>query len=131
IVMRDGRIEQMGSGRDLYRRPINRFVADFIGVATFLEGRVVEQVADGKVRVTMASGLSLLATPSIASAASGDVSLCIRPETVELSSHGTEGVNVAHGTVASETFLGDHIEYTIDVGGLMIKARSQQDFAIG
>jgi iron(III) transport system ATP-binding protein len=131
IVMRDGRIEQMGSGRELYRRPVNRFVADFIGVATFLSGEVVEAAPDGKVRVRTSSGLTLLATPSVPEAANGSVSLCLRPENVLLSASGSQEQNVVQGTIASETFLGDHIEYTLDVGGEKIKARSQEDLAIG
>lgn len=130
IVMRDGRIEQMGSGRDLYRRPVNRFVADFIGVATFLEGQVTETAGD-KVRVAVGPGVTLLATPSVSAGTSGAVSLCIRPESVALSASGGEAQNVLAGTIVGETFLGDHIEYVIDVGGLRIKARSQDDFAIG
>lgn len=130
IVMRDGRIEQMGTGRDLYRRPVNRFVADFIGVATFLEGEVVEAAGD-KVRVAVSPSLSLLATPSVPAAASGAVSLCIRPESVLMSPSAGEGQNVVAGSVVAETFLGAHIEYVIDIGGFRIKARSQDDFVIG
>jgi len=130
IVMRDGRIEQMGTGRDLYRRPVNRFVADFIGVATFLDGQVVEAAGD-KVRVQVAPTLSLLATPSVAAAGDGAVSLCIRPESVVLSATGSPAQNVVSGAIVAETFLGDHIEYVVDVGGLKIKARSQDDFTLG
>lgn len=131
IVMRDGRIEQMGTGRELYRRPINRFVADFIGVATFLDGQAVETAPGDKVRVKTLSGLTLLATPSVPQAASGAVSLCLRPENVLLSASGADGPNVVQGVIVSETFLGDHIEYTLDVGGEKIKARSQEDLVIG
>lgn len=41
IVMNRGRVEQIGAPRELYRRPANRFVADFVGEANLLEGRYV------------------------------------------------------------------------------------------
>ena len=37
VVMRDGRIQQQGSPSELYERPVNRFVADFIGVSNFID----------------------------------------------------------------------------------------------
>ena len=47
VVMREGRIEQEGTPLELYSRPKNRFVAEFIGKANFLEGRV----SDGGVEI--------------------------------------------------------------------------------
>ena len=47
VVMREGRIEQEGTPLELYSRPRNRFVAEFIGKANFLEGRV----SDGGVEI--------------------------------------------------------------------------------
>ena len=41
IVMNRGRVEQIGAPRELYRRPANRFVPDFVGEANLLEGRYV------------------------------------------------------------------------------------------
>jgi len=49
VVMLDGRIQQQGQPTDLYERPINRFVANFIGVSNTLPGRVV--AFDGTTRV--------------------------------------------------------------------------------
>ena len=40
VVMRDGLIQQMGGPTELYERPVNRFVADFIGTSNFLPGTV-------------------------------------------------------------------------------------------
>ena len=40
VVMRDGRIQQMGGPTELYERPVNRFVADFIGTSNFIPGTV-------------------------------------------------------------------------------------------
>jgi len=52
VVMSEGRIRQIGSQRDLYERPSERFVADFVGRSTFIEGRM-----DGPGRFVSAGGL--------------------------------------------------------------------------
>jgi len=130
IVMRNGRIEQMGTGREIYRRPANKFVADFIGVATFLQGSVVEVADHDQVKVVLQSGLELWAT-SNHSAQQGEVVLCLRPESVEIAEERTPGANLVTGTILSETFLGNHTEYVINIGGVSIKSHSQRDFGVG
>lgn len=131
ICMRDGKVEQIGSGRDLYRAPVNTFVADFIGVASFLDGVVTEKQGTSHVKVAVAEGVDLWATPTVSEAGAGNVTLCLRPENVLLSQQAVEGINVLPGKVVEETFLGDHIEYLVNVSELLIKARSQDDFARG
>ena len=131
IVMRDGQIEQMGSSRELYRRPVNRFVADFIGVATFVGGEVAETDAQGHVRVVTPTGFSLWGTPTVDGGATGRVTLGIRPENVELSNISDDAANQTVGVIASETFLGDHTEYVVEVEGHKIKAWSRKDFNTG
>ncbi len=46
VVMKDGRIQQQGGPEELYERPLNRFVADFIGTSNFITGTVLEAHAD-------------------------------------------------------------------------------------
>src|SRR5690606_21517728 len=98
---------------------------------TFLEGTVTEAAEDDRVHVKLDSGLELWATASVPEARQGRVSLCLRPESVEILEDRTSGANIADGTILSETYLGDHIEYAVDVGGNSIKSRSQSDFRIG
>jgi iron(III) transport system ATP-binding protein len=69
LVMRDGRVEQIGTPSDIYDRPSTPFVADFIGVMNFLEGAVLEPgrvVCDGLHLVMPTSGLEPGAPVSIA-----------------------------------------------------------------
>jgi spermidine/putrescine transport system ATP-binding protein len=92
VVMRDGLIQQMGGPTDLYERPRNRFVADFIGSSNFIEGTVAS--ADGGDRVTVASraGLTLhgRVTDPAANPAVGDpVTVVVRPERLEVAPEGT------------------------------------------
>jgi ABC-type Fe3+/spermidine/putrescine transport system ATPase subunit len=105
VVMNAGRIQQIGSPQDLYRRPSNHFVASFIGQANFLEGRLD---GDGSVFVTR-SGISIACTPS----ARGAGSLMIRPEAIEVLSAPTTGPNVLEATVQVVTYLGSTSELVL------------------
>jgi putative spermidine/putrescine transport system ATP-binding protein len=76
VVMGDNRVQQVGPPLEVYRRPVNRFVADFIGINNFLPARVTR---DGEVEVM---GRTLAhATPE---GVSGEATLSIRPEDVRL-----------------------------------------------
>ena len=75
VVMADGEIRQIGSQRDLYERPTDRFVAGFVGRSTFLKGRVT---APGEFET--AGGLRLQVP---ATSATGAASLVLRPERLQ------------------------------------------------
>jgi putative spermidine/putrescine transport system ATP-binding protein len=76
VVMADGEIRQIGSQRDLYERPADRFVAGFVGRSTFLEGRVA---APGEFET--AGGLRL---KCLTDGVSGPAALALRPERLSL-----------------------------------------------
>ncbi|MDE0100588.1 MAG: ABC transporter ATP-binding protein [Truepera sp.] len=92
VVMNKGRIEQRGTPVELYTQPNNRFVADFIGSASFLPGRF-----DGDVTSVMDYHF-----PFKQEIAPGNVTVMIRPEAVELASNG-EGLEAL---VVSNSYLG-------------------------
>ncbi len=96
-VMNEGRIEQIGTAEEIYRRPNSRFVADFIGESNFAE---VEFVA-GDV-LTLRERVRLTAPTA---AASGTGVLMVRPECVRLSP-ASEGDSGLIGTVIKVSFLG-------------------------
>ena len=55
VIMRDGRIEQVGAPAEVYQRPVSRFVAGFLGASNFLRGRVVD-AANGGMLVEVPAG---------------------------------------------------------------------------
>ncbi|HEY4201319.1 MAG TPA: ABC transporter ATP-binding protein [Devosiaceae bacterium] len=130
IVMRDGRIEQEGSARELYRRPAGRFVADFIGSVSFLEGEIVGVGSDGT-RIRLAPDLEIAAR-GMGNGAVGDrVTVALRPENAELSSTAPGDANVFAGRIAAENFLGSYSEYLVEHGAVRFKAHSRLDLAVG
>ena len=116
-VMRAGRLEQVGTPREIYDRPASRFVADFIGAANVLDG-VVEDVRNGVCDVRTAAGIVRAHAGGIARGQ--HVALVVRPEHVRLSAAG-EGFS---GTVIAEAFLGETVDRVIRVGDLELRVRS-------
>ncbi|CAN1547834.1 MalK ABC-type sugar transport systems, ATPase components [Rhabdaerophilaceae bacterium] len=88
VVLRDGRVEQVGAPLELYNRPANRFVAGFIGSPrmNFLSGRVSEAGADGL--TIAAEGLPDIILPSAMCEAGANVTIGVRPEHLVTSASG-------------------------------------------
>jgi putative spermidine/putrescine transport system ATP-binding protein len=112
-VFDHGRIVQVGSGEDLYRRPATAFVAGFVGNSNFLAGRIAERRgADLVVRLEDGTMLTL---PAQAPLAAGDAArIMIRPEEIELAAAPPAGPGVALPvTVVERIFLGDTSTYEV------------------
>ncbi len=108
-VMHAGRIEQLGPPREVYEQPASRFVADFIGASSILEGVAVDART-----VTLPGGERIELNWPRALTPDSLVRLLIRPERVEL---GGSGPNTVSALVANVTFLGDHSEVRLELGG--------------
>ena len=108
-VMNGGRIDQLGPPREVYGQPATRFVADFIGASTTLEGRVADDAT-----VILAGGQRVLVRLPRALAPGASVRLLVRPERVSI---GGAGPNTLRARIASVMFLGDHSELRLDLEG--------------
>ena len=116
IVMRNAEIAQKGSPRDLYERPEDIFVADFIGDANVVKAEIVR--VDGEQAIVR---VGVIETPlPHRGLAPGEVDLAIRPQSVHLSNGQTE--NAIAGEVLKAIYLGGHIEYTVatSIGELFV-----------
>jgi iron(III) transport system ATP-binding protein len=137
-VFNAGRIVQRGSPQDIYSHPADRFVADFIGSANFLAGSVTQEAGpDGMVLVATAHGI--LRCPFAQAVRPGQkVVVTARPEDLMLypsppgDGRPGDALNVLAGTVSGRIFLGDVIDYVVDVGEaeLRIRARPEHDFRV-
>jgi ABC-type Fe3+/spermidine/putrescine transport system ATPase subunit len=112
-VMRAGRIEQIGSPEEVYRRPASLFVAGFIGQANLIPGTVLE----------LRDGLAVLKTPlGRLEAPAGEAPpargerrvLFFRPEAARLA--GKVG-NRFHGRVVAQEYLGSQVEAVVEADG--------------
>jgi putative spermidine/putrescine transport system ATP-binding protein len=105
-----GRIEQIGSGHDLYERPRTSFVGSFIGNSNFLPARVTAR-ADGLASVCCPDGFTLR-NVRVTEQAGGEPVLMVRPERmwIETDAAALEGLP---GTVVDASFLGNAMAYTV------------------
>ena len=121
VVMKDGLIQQQGGPTELYERPVNRFVADFIGTSNFIDATVAEfDTSTATVTARTPDGLVLRGrlTDATASAAVGDaVTVATRPERLEVVPEGVEapaGTIQVSGRITQGTYLGDQTEYRVN-----------------
>jgi iron(III) transport system ATP-binding protein len=116
-VMRDGRVQQVAAPKTLYERPVNRFVADFVGTNNFIAGVCKERAGDD-VLVDTALG-PLRARPSAGVPLGERCVLAIRPENLGLDG---AGGNVIDGRVRLSAYLGSILRYDVDTAsGLVLK----------
>jgi iron(III) transport system ATP-binding protein len=124
-VMNQGRIVQIGSPRDIYERPSDRFVADFVGTTNFLDAVVLASGGEGGCRVRAALGdLNVQCVERLA--ANHAVVVSVRPEDVELSEQPqqtNDGDNFYAGMVLAKAFLGDCLDFQVKIGDLVLLAR--------
>ncbi len=135
VVLQDGRIEQVGSPMDLYERPVNKFVAGFIGSPqmNFLEGRLSGVSESG---MSFASdGLGTLRLPLRAESIQADqpITVGIRPEHVELEPGPADievkaVVNIVEN-LGGETYL--HVEVAPETPLIMVKLHGSRGPARG
>jgi len=107
-IMERGRLIQIGPAREVYEKPANRFVAEFLGAANILAGTVRAGGAD-RVEIALNAGPLTLSAPRSAPCADGaPVWLAVRPEHVSLASGDAPGPawNTLSGTLMQSVYTG-------------------------
>ena len=125
VVMNQGIIEQIGSPVEIYRFPINRFVADFIGRANFVSGEGQEK-SDNKLTVKALSEILELTNIQRDFNKQEAVTLIIRPEMIRIKKTG----ELFTGVIRRAVYLGDVIEYDVEVSGQLITGLETDPYVI-
>jgi iron(III) transport system ATP-binding protein len=113
IVMKDAKVAQDGTPRDLYERPANRFVADFIGNANIVPVTLHRDA--GETARAVLGGLELRLPHR--GQVSGPAELAVRPQAFRL--HGrSPGAGEIAGVVRKAAYLGSHMEYELALDGI-------------
>lgn len=115
VIMNEGLIEQVGTPVEIYRFPNSRFVANFIGRANFLDGTVLAQ-QDSNVTIKSLGETVNLSNVKHQFREGESATLIVRPEMIQIRKNG----GLYQGTIRQAVYLGDMIEYTVDVGGVAI-----------
>jgi putative spermidine/putrescine transport system ATP-binding protein len=126
-VINHGRIEQIGTPKDIYDEPRTHFVAEFIGETNLLRCVVDEQTGDA-LRVTSESGLTLSAYAGSGRIGEPHVQVSIRPEAIRINDPGindpTMAGNGLTARIVDAVYFGDHLRLVATVGAqrLIIKS---------
>jgi ABC-type Fe3+/spermidine/putrescine transport system ATPase subunit len=115
-VMRAGRIEQLGTPWEIYFRPQNRFVADFVGTVNFLDASVRACTEDSVELVWNGHVLFAARRQGDGFMPGAQAELVIRPECISLRPCAEDGDYALCGTVEFYSFLGRYIRYWVQVG---------------
>ena len=114
IIMRSGVVEQIGSPQEIYYHPVNEFVADFIGEANFLKGRL-EALSDNRAQLNV-SGDICHAAPVPGMEVGRDYTIVLRPEAASLAEEGGLPCEVV-----LSCFMGSYQNYHVKVGETLVK----------
>jgi iron(III) transport system ATP-binding protein len=106
-IMNKGRLIQLGTPRELYRAPADRFVAEFVGLSNIVPVEVVETNSHGSTVTVFGETIRSRRPPANSN---GDVSIVLRPEALDIEKAGGQGVEAQVATMA---FTGPLVRYTI------------------
>lgn len=134
-VLSEGEVQQVGRPEDIYERPRNRFVADFIGETNFIEGTVT-RVENGQAWFAGPAGHPLPAQPCSDVQLGANVALSVRPERLHLVSGDTDGALPCR--IEAQIYLGTDLQYQVslsDGSRLTVRTPNSVDrslrFAVG
>jgi putative spermidine/putrescine transport system ATP-binding protein len=122
VVMREGRIEQAGTPRQLYETPRTRWVASFVGRANLWDGVVREMAA-------VETPIGLLRAGALRLPLGARVTVLVRPEGVRLGA-GPDGANTFRGRLVRDRFLGATRRYDLQVPGGTIMGETPEADAV-
>ena len=120
-VMKEGRVVQVGTPRELYDRPKSAFIAEFIGQTNLLSARVVSRSADS-VRLDTALGELEADCKDLPDSLRGEVSVSIRPDRLHVVSEANAGgSNHFAAEPLESSFLGESSEHLLRVNGRTLR----------
>ncbi|WGS64888.1 ABC transporter ATP-binding protein [Marinitoga aeolica] len=109
VVMNKGEIMQVGTPFEIYAKPQNKFVADFIGRVNFINGKVVDINEDKITIFNEELNATFYGISNINLEKDDDVLLVVRPESIDYK----EKKNSISGIIEKTVFLGSHVEYDV------------------
>jgi iron(III) transport system ATP-binding protein len=126
IVMSKGRIEQTGGPHDIYARPVNRYVSNFIGIANLINGRIARVSASGRGEIEITQGKHSAQFPCLLAEdmKEGDEAvLSVRPENVDVLRDRPSGASI-EGEIIQTVFLGNYVDCRVKWDGFEWKVQA-------
>jgi putative spermidine/putrescine transport system ATP-binding protein len=115
-IMRAGQVQQVGAPEEIYGRPCDPFVADFVGESNLIAGRI-EAIEPRGAFVALPNGRTIRASLSSGAALGENVTLLLRPEAPRLIDDASPPDNEFRGRVTEAIYLGNAIKYRVTAEG--------------
>jgi iron(III) transport system ATP-binding protein len=132
-VMDSGNVVQIGNSHEIYKRPVNRFVADFIGTMNFISGEVVEVLQDRNavaVRTEFSEKMVCVKPDGATTTPGTNVYASIRPEDVEVFAQPPQATeNVFKGKIVHKAYLGNFLFFFVSVNDTMIRVQAPHNLS--
>ncbi len=124
-VMSAGKVLQIGAPHEIYERPADRFVADFIGETNFMEGRIDEW--DGSEAAILVDGELVIPVPAVEPVETGQpAAVAIRPERISIVSE-PPGPRAVSGKIEEVVYTGTDTRYLVRLTGKTVVTVRQQN----
>lgn len=117
VILKDGRIQQIGAPHDIYSRPNSCFVADFIGKANFMKVFVEKVISDKEVVIDFLGKKFVIPEVNTTFKEDEKAILVLRPESIGLEKRKSDTIS---GTIQEIVYLGSQVTYLVDVAGQTI-----------
>ena len=125
-VMSKGKVQQMGTPVEVYERPANKFVADFIGESNFLEGKIRSISKDEATVFVPGLNAELSGMPISEGLVKGEeVYVSIRPEKVRITEKNAINQNMFHAKVTNTVYIGADTHIYVESHGVKLKVLEQ------
>lgn len=125
-VMSKGKIQQLGTPVEVYERPANKFVADFIGESNFFDGKIKSLVKDEASVFIPSLNAEVIGMPISEGLVQGEeVVVSIRPEKVRIVEKGVRNTSLFHARVTNTVYIGADTHIYVEVNGAKIKVLEQ------
>jgi iron(III) transport system ATP-binding protein len=128
LVLRDGTVQQRGTPREIYGRPTNRFVADFVGFANFIPGRLLETQGDSAV-VRLGDQGPVIRCRNQGAAVGQEVLVAARALALHNDDSGPDTGAVLVGQVLSAVYVGEYSELHVQAGPWRLTCIAPEDEA--
>lgn len=125
-VMSKGRVQQLATPVEIYERPVNKFVADFIGESNFLEGTIKSLSAKEASVFIPALNAEVKGMPMSPNLVNGEeVVVSIRPEKLRIVDGPAKGEGFFKARVVNSVYIGSDTHVYLDVHGIRLKVMEQ------
>jgi len=125
-VMSKGKVQQMGTPVEIYERPTNKFVADFIGESNFFDGKIKSLSKNEATVFVPDLNADVTGMPISQGLANGEeVVVSIRPEKIRIVGGDAKEGNVLRGKVTNTVYIGADTQVFVDVANAKVKVWEQ------